>query len=114
MRILTLLMLMLAGCTSIDFASSGETRTYVGIVRVKVPAKSGNLVAVSVESVGAGWRRGPWLGWQSDHWVEADPGRCQLLVVIRSAAEARNAAEVLRALEGRDACVVDHTGSLRR
>lgn len=105
---------MLGGCAGIDLAPSGESRLYVGVVRVKVPAKSGNLVAISVDALGAGWRQGPWLGWQSDSWVEADPAKCQLLIVIRSAAEARNAAEVLRALEGRDACVVDHTGSLRR
>lgn len=91
----------------------GSTRTYLGIVRVTVPDRSGNLVAYSVKAAGAGWHAGPWLGWRSDNWVEADPSKCQLLVVIRSAAEARNAAEVLRALRGREACVVDYTGTLR-
>lgn len=105
--------LALGGCTSVQLTERGGTRTYLGIVRVTVPDRSGNLVAYSVKAAGAGWQAGPWLGWRSDNWVEADPSKCQLLVVIRSAAEARNAAEVLRALGGRDACVVDYTGTLR-
>ncbi|MDF0487355.1 hypothetical protein PX554_04375 [Sphingomonas sp. H39-1-10] len=105
--------LALCGCTSVQVADRGESRVYLGVVRVTVPDRAGDLVAYSVKTAGAGWHRGPWLGWRSDTWVEADPAKCQLLVVIRSGVEARNAAEVLRALEGRNACVADYTGSLR-
>lgn len=105
--------LALGGCTTVTLSERGDSRLYLGVVRVTVPARAGDLSAVSVKTAGLGWQHGPWLGWRSDDWVEADPARCQLLVVIRSPAEARNAAAVLRALEGR-ACVADYTDGLRR
>lgn len=113
MRILICASLVLGGCTTVRMTEQGESRLYLGVVRVTVPDRSGDLVAFSVKTAGVGWQRGPWLGWRSDNWVEADPAKCQLLVVIRSPAEAGNAAEVLRALEGRSACVADYTESLR-
>jgi hypothetical protein len=114
--ILTLLTLAapLAGCVSVDAgkaggASGGPTtsRWFVGVVRVLSPDRLEGLSAVDVCALGAGWDGGPWLGWKAGNWVIADPARCQLLIVIRSPAEARNARSVIAALRGKEACVAD-------
>lgn len=104
----------LAGCTSIELTPKGSKRLYLGALLVTVPDRQGDLAAYSVKGLGAGWQSGPWLGWRSDHWVSADPAKCQMLVVIRSAAEAENATKVLERLKGEDICVADYTSASRR
>ncbi|QLC25918.1 hypothetical protein HFP57_13385 [Parasphingopyxis algicola] len=84
------------------------------MVRVVTPEAAGAVNAIDVETVGLGWDGGPFLGWHSGSWISADPARCQLLIVIRSPAQAENAATVLRALEGQDPCIADYTHSLPR
>jgi hypothetical protein len=86
-----------------------RTKTYIGVVRVERPALSGWPRVSEVKALGAGWDGGPWLGWRSDSLIEADPSKCQLIVVIRAPVEAANAAEVLRSLKGMQPCVVDYT-----
>lgn len=114
LRSLVCAAMLLGGCTTVHISDRPRTRTYLGLVRVVVPQRSGDLVAYSLRAVGVGWEAGPWLGWRSDSWFAADPAKCQLLVVIRSEAQSRNAVEVIRSLEGRNPCVIDETGSLRR
>lgn len=85
---------------------------FLGLVRVVVPERQGKLAAVDVKALGAGWDKGPFLGWQAGNWIVADPADCQLLVVIRSPAQAENAAKVLQSLRGQNACIADYTHSL--
>lgn len=104
--------LVLAGCTTIDLGSNGDTKTLVGIVRITLPAKSGDLTAIDGKTLGLGWDGGPFLGFRKASWVIASPDECQLLVIVRSPVEAANAAQVLERLKGETICVADYTRSL--
>lgn len=93
----------------------GRTRTFIGIVRVTTPEAQGDVSAIEVSTAGLGFdRSGFFLGWQSGNWVEADPAKCQMLVIIRSAAQAEHAASVINSLKGEELCVADYTGQLAR
>jgi hypothetical protein len=114
LRHLLALPLALCGCSTVRLDDEGVSRWYVGVVRVVLPDSRGKLAAVDVKSLGVGWDAGPYLGWRSGNWIIADPADCQLLVVIRSPAQAANAAAVLKSLEGTQACIADYTHSLPR
>lgn len=107
---------MLTGCTTVrvgEAGGRGSVRTYVGVVQVMLPDQKGALAAVDVRSLGLGWDAGPYLGWKAGNWVIADPAKCQLLIVIRSPAQAENAAKVIQSLEGQAPCIADYTHLLR-
>lgn len=106
------LTLALGGCATVNASESGRSLWFVGVVRVVLPDKAGKLAAVDVKSLGMGWDSGPFLGWKAGNWIIADPGDCQLLIVIRSPAQAENAAKVLQSLGGQQPCIVDYTRSL--
>jgi hypothetical protein len=105
-------MFLLTGCASIDGRADAPARSklVIGIARITVPARQGNVTAIDVSALGVGWDAGPWLGWRDDSRIEADPAQCHLLVVIRAAVEAANAASVLNKLKGEKICVADYTG----
>lgn len=117
--LLPLLMLVPGGCTTVDVAP-GEARTLtaIGIVRVKVPAAPNGTLVVERSGVGLGWDDlpggGAWLGFSAGQWVIADPAACQLVVIVRTKAQAENAVEVLSKLKGQALCVVDQSGSSER
>jgi hypothetical protein len=115
---LALLHPALSGCAAaapgVGSGGGARSRLYVGIVRVVQPDSRGKLSALSTKALGLGWDAGPYLGWKADEWVIADPADCQLLVIVRAAAEADNARRVIESLGGMNPCVIDHTGSLRR
>jgi len=97
----------------VRLTEDGQSAHYIGLVRVVMPKGQVGLAAVSVRTLGAGWDRGPWLGWRSGEWIIADPSRCQLLIIIRSTTEAANAADVIRKLGDSDPCIADFTHTLR-
>jgi hypothetical protein len=106
----------MAGCTTVNVMpqvgmASTEFRssTYVGIVTLRLPATLGNVQAVDVKTLGAGWQSGPFVGWNASNLVTANPADCQLLIIIRSPAQAENAAKVISSLEGQNPCIVDFT-----
>lgn len=104
-------MALLAGCTTVTPGEWQGTRTFIGAVRVNMPVTSGDVQAVRVRSLGVGaGATGVHLGWEDGDWVIADPAKCQMVVIIRSDAQAANAAQVLRQLEGQDICVVNNGG----
>lgn len=108
--------LALGGCATVDASDRGErTRTlwFVGVTRVVLPQPEGSVSAVDVKSLGLGWDAGPYLGWKAGNWIVADPSQCQLLIVIRSPAQAENAAKVIESLKGQNPCIADFTHSLR-
>ncbi len=84
------------------------------MTRIVMPDSTDKLSAIDAKTLGVGWDRGPYLGWKSGNWIVADPAQCQLIVVIRSAAQAANAAKVLQSLRGQQPCIVDYTHRLRR
>lgn len=96
----------LAACTVSTTDGPKTSRLVVGVVKVEVPERQGELTAVSVKSLGLGWTKGPFLGWNSSSWVLADPASCQLLVVVRKTVEADSTARILQALKGENVCYV--------
>jgi hypothetical protein len=112
-RLMVIGALLLAGCTTIDPGRSPSDHFHVGAVSVRVPATQGDVTAVSVKTLGLGWDGGLYVGWRSGAWVTADPSRCQLLIIIRTAVQASNAIKIIKSLEGQEPCVVDFTNSLR-
>lgn len=107
------LCLSLCGCTTVRVGEGGRSAYFIGAVRLVLPDAAGKTQAVEIQSLGLGWDAGPYLGWRAGKWVIADPKDCQLLVIIRSPAQAENAAKVLQALGGQEPCIVDSTGTLR-
>ena len=105
---------MLGGCATVNADGRGRSLWFVGLVRVILPDTQGKLAAADVKTLGAGWESGPFLGWKAGDWIIADPADCQLLIVIRSPAQAENAAKVLQSLGGQQPCIVDYTHSLHR
>lgn len=104
---------LLAGCATAAPQSS-SSRLYFGLVRVVAPAVKGDTTATEVTALGLGLENGVWAGWRRSSWVSADPAKCQLLVIIRSNADATHAAQVLRSLEGVNPCIVDQSRTLPR
>lgn len=100
-----------SGCT-VTLPAEGPTREIVsvGITRIIVPERKGNLVAFRRGSLGLGFgdatASAAWLGFDRSEWVIADPASCQLLVVIREDVEADNAARILESLKGENVCYV--------
>lgn len=109
---LPIISLALGGCTVVTVGEGGRSAFYLGAVQVRLPRTEGATAAIEIETFGLGWDRGPYLGWRSGKWVVADPKDCQLLVIIRSPAQAENAAKVMEALGGQKPCIADSTGLL--
>jgi hypothetical protein len=114
-----LTLLTLAGCSVVNVGNGEQVDMLaVGVVRVRVPVVADGLVAVERSGVGLGWDSlpggGAYLGWSEGKWVMADPSKCQLLVIVRTAAQADNAKLILNKLEGESPCIVDQSPISRR
>lgn len=108
------LAMLLTGCTTVQpGGKTGRSAVYVGIVRVQWPEAAGQTQALSVKTLGVGWEAGPYLGWKSGQWVVADPRDCQLLIIIRSAAQAENAVQILESLKGQKPCIANFASASR-
>jgi hypothetical protein len=103
---------LVTACTDLSAGGAIHTRTYVGIVRIAAPATRGRVAVTDVKALGIGTDGGPWLGWRASSWITADPRDCQLIVIIRSSAEAAGAAKIFQSLEGANPCIVDFTHAL--
>ncbi|MEH6660609.1 MAG: hypothetical protein V7679_03085 [Parasphingorhabdus sp.] len=106
----------LAGCTTINMVPQDgvvttpyKQSTHIGVTRLRLPASQGNVQAADIKTLGVGWQSGPFIGWNASNLITADPSECQLLIVVRSAAQAENAAKILSSLKGQDPCIVDYT-----
>ncbi len=99
------------GCT-VAVTGDGPRREIVsiGITRITVPERKGDVVAFRHAGLGLGLglggtaRPSAWLGLDRSEWVSADPASCQLLVVVRKDVEAENAARILEPLRGENIC----------
>jgi len=110
-RFVVIVALLLAGCTSVEPGRAPRSQFHLGAVAVRVPKTVGNVTAVSVKTLGVSWDDGLNIGWRSGAWITADPAKCQLLIIIRNAAEAANAIKIIKSLEGQQPCIVDFTNS---
>jgi hypothetical protein len=109
----------LTGCTVINVGAGEQIDMLaVGVVRVRVPVVADGLVAVERSGVGLGWDSlpggGAYLGWSEGKWVIADPAKCQLLVIVRTADQAASAKTILSEWEGDSPCIVDQSESSPR
>lgn len=104
---------LLAACTTVQAGEGRSSRLFVGVVRVVMPERKGDVTAIEVKALGIGWDSGPFIGWRAGSWITADPAKCQLLIIIRSPAQAENAAKVIQSLEGQEPCIADFTHTLR-
>lgn len=86
---------------------NGRTLTYVGIVRLSMPAAQDGITYVDVKTLGLGWGGTAFLGWHAGQWITADPARCQLLVIVRSSVEADSAATLFKSLGEQRPCIAD-------
>lgn len=111
-RLVMIAGLLAAGCTSVEPGRSAGDQFHFGAVSVRVPKTKGNLDAVSVKTLGIILDKGLHIGWRSGAWITADPSKCQLVIIIRTAAEAANAIAIIKSLEGQEPCIVDFTNSL--
>lgn len=115
--LLVLGIVLLCGCTTVNVmpavdqgvSTEYQDRTYIGITRLRLPSTQGYVQAADVKTLGAGWQSGPFVGWNASNLVTSDPAKCQLLIVVRSAAQAENAAKIISSLKGQDPCIVDYT-----
>lgn len=120
MRALTLFIasMALSGCQSVSVgAADGQSVSGFGFYRIKLPSSRGSLVAVEREGLGLGWG-GPigtnvFLGYDKSDWIIADPEQCQLLIVIKTAAQAQNAKQIIASIGDTSPCIVDQTGTLQ-
>lgn len=108
--------LVLTGCVIVEAGDQNgrvrTSKTHIGIARIVTSEVEGAISIVESETLGLGWDNGPFLGWHSGSWIRADPTECQLVVVVRSRAQADNAVKVIEALEGQSPCIADFTGDL--
>lgn len=113
LKIVAFLALALCGCVSIevgpDDGSERSARTHIGITRITTPEATDHVAAVDISTLGIGWDDGPFVGWRESRLVFADPEECRLIVIVRSPAQAENAVEILRALEGQNPCIANFT-----
>jgi hypothetical protein len=99
------------GCT-VTLPAEGPTREIVsvGVTRIIVPERKGNLLAFRRSGIGIGFgdaiASAAWLGFDRSEWVIADPAKCQMLVVIRDDVEAESAGRILESLKGENVCYV--------
>ena len=114
MRAALIFLLLTGGCATVEPGAAARSSFYLGATAIRIPQTRGQVSAASVSTLGVGWDDGPFIGWRSGNWISADPANCQLLIVIRSAAETANAVQIINALEGQSPCIVDYTNSLRR
>ncbi len=106
--------LFLSGCTTIVVDGATERSiTSIGVTRIQIPEKQGNLLAFKRTGIGIGYGNAvegaAWLGFDRAEWVIADPAECQLLIIIRSGAEAAQVEQLLGNLGGGEVCFANNT-----
>lgn len=103
-----------SGCTTV-IVGEGSTHDIVsiGVTRIVVPERKGEVIAFRRTGVGVGFGNAvgssAFLGFDQGEWVLADPAACQMLVVIRSDAETETTLKILEKLEGENICYVNDT-----
>jgi hypothetical protein len=103
-------------CASIDLANPVERREIlaVGAVSVRVPTTFGQVRAIDISTLGVGVDTSVFVGWRRGQFVFVQPNECQLLIIVRSGAEAEHATRLLEAAQGGQICMVDFAGALPR
>lgn len=116
-RLFALLLLVggSAGCTTISINDGQALQGhYLGIVSVRVPDGQSGMTAVEAKNFGASFADGVNLGWSSQSLVTADPAGCQIMIIVRSAAQLANVQEITKGLKGEKLCLADFETSPSR
>lgn len=99
--------LMLTGCATVPTDGSAQSQVHIGVVRVVTHPGVGQVRQISVRTLGLGWDGAAFLGWRKADYVRANPTDCQLLIVVRRAADMKSVTQILEAMKGEKPCVVN-------
>lgn len=114
-RVALLAAFALTACAGVNLAKSGrQSLRFAGGVRIEVPETYGEVRAIDVTTLGAGVDTSAFLGWRRGQFVFVKPNECQLLIIVRSTAQAEHAAAMIDAMKGEKTCLVDFARSLPR
>lgn len=104
-----------AGCTTISINDGQALQGhYLGLVSVRVPKGNTGMTAVEAKNFGASFAEGVNLGWSSQSLVTADPAGCQIMIIVKSAAQIENVQEIAKGLKGEKLCLADFSSSPSR
>lgn len=104
-----------AGCTTISINDGQALQGhYLGLVSVRVPKTHQGMTAVEAKNVGASFADGVNFGWSSQSLVTADPAGCQIMIIVKSAAQLANVQEIVNGLKGEKLCLADFNTSPSR
>jgi hypothetical protein len=103
------------GCTTISINDGQALQGhYIGLVSVRIPEGQSGMTAVEAKNFGASFTEGVNLGWSSQSLVNADPAGCQIMIIVKSAAQLTNVQEIAKGLKGEKLCLADFDTSLSR
>ena len=104
-----------AGCTTISINDGQALQGhYLGLVSVRVPEAHTGMTAVEAKNFGASFAEGVNLGWSSQSLVTADPAGCQIMIIVKSAAQIANVQQIAKGLKGEKLCLADFSSSPSR
>jgi len=105
---------MLSACNTIVIDEDGQREIVsVGVTRVIISDRQGELVAFKRTGIGLGYGSAvgdsAWIGFDRGDWIIADPRDCQLVIIVRSDVEVGNATQILETLKGEDICYANQS-----
>jgi hypothetical protein len=104
-----------AGCTTISINDGQALQGhYLGLVSVRVPEARQGMTAIEAKNFGASFADGVNLGWSSQSLVTADPAGCQIMIIVKTAAQLANVQEIAKGLKGEKLCLADFDTSPSR
>ncbi len=109
---LSCLTLLAPGCASVDatpgLGPNSSSRLLVGIVHVRTQEQPDRLIGWQTSVLGAEVsRRRVLIGVGSEAKFEADPSKCQLVIVIKRQTDLAAAQNLVNQFKGGNACIAD-------
>lgn len=101
-----------SGCASVDAGDDrgarSSSRLLVGIVQVRTHEQPGQLVGWQTGVLGAELsQRRLLIGLGTEAKFEADPAKCQVVIVIKRKADVAAAQHLVNQFNGGNACIAD-------
>lgn len=109
---LSCLILLVSGCASVDVGDglgpSSSSRLLAGIVHVRTHEQPGRLIGWQSGVIGAELsQRRLMFGAGSETRFEADPAKCQVIIVIKRKADIAAVQNLVNQFNGGNACIAD-------
>lgn len=103
---------LVSGCASVETSNglgpNASSRLFVGIVLVRTHEQPGRLVGWQTGVLGAEVsRRRLLIGAGSEAKFEADPAKCQVVIVIKRQTDLAAAQNLVNQFKGGNACIAD-------